>query len=660
MEKELTREAPLNRCWLVTFCVASLASAFTLILGVTSLGPIDDHRFISTLFQGQSFGFYVMPELGRFIPLTSQEYVLLAKFFGLSPHLFHVLGGLKVVVCGVLLLQCLISTGARNWTAAILWSGTIFSIGFANAAIRLQIGELNVLLLSLVFINAVIADQKKKDLLLGPQTNIALYGSAALVIAFFYKELTFVFALGFGALECLRYYRQGRRPFPKSIWLLIGASVSYVIFYSLWRFANTTTSYINFHGNSFTEILGLYAENDPLLIFLLLPYTIFRGILFIRQPAKQTIYDSLLYAASGYVGAYLLLGIYNTYYLLPAYGFAVCGTAGSLATHSPPRLKALLVACAGLLGVNNIPSALSDAQALKAISNNHYQFVQFLSEYLWINSEPEFGPRKLVLKSVNPGSGIEIIASLKAFLKSFGTADSAYEIVTTEPSNNAAISAYFGVESKRGYVPAKGDLVLFNPYQNVTTPPPLLTPSYDQVYRSDNEWTSPRWTAWDWVTCTFIDRNCSLKAASEMRYTGYAALLTKHTPGPLQARAVESPSFQLGPLHIAAKMRAGSSSSLDTLISNSGQEAWAADGTTTSTAVVHISFVWLSADGHVALEGNRAILTETLGPGEKAKVKLIITTPTLPGNYRLVISPVQEGVKWFYTGTKAGTPVEIF
>ena len=107
MEEKLIKSAVTHRYGLIVFCVGSLVAILTLVLSIDGLGPIDDHHFIRTIFQGKPFGFYVMPELGRFIPLTAQEYVLAAKIIEPSPYLFHVIGGIKVLLCGVLLFYCL-------------------------------------------------------------------------------------------------------------------------------------------------------------------------------------------------------------------------------------------------------------------------------------------------------------------------------------------------------------------------------------------------------------------------------------------------------------------------------------------------------------------------------------------------------------------------
>jgi hypothetical protein len=38
-----------------------------------------------------------------------------------------------------------------------------------------------------------------------------------------------------------------------------------------------------------------------------------------------------------------------------------------------------------------------------------------------------------------------------------------------------------------------------------------------------------------------------------------------------------------------------------------------------------------------------------------ARISIIIKAPAVPGEYKLVITPVQEGVRWFYQDSKSVT-----
>jgi hypothetical protein len=63
---------------------------------------------------------------------------------------------------------------------------------------------------------------------------------------------------------------------------------------------------------------------------------------------------------------------------------------------------------------------------------------------------------------------------------------------------------------------------------------------------------------------------------------------------------------------------------------------------------VHVSYQWRDpASGELRLEGMRTTLTKPLAPGETAEVTLRLLTPWQPGEYLLLITPVQELVAWF-------------
>ncbi|MCD2450820.1 hypothetical protein GO003_010500 [Methylicorpusculum oleiharenae] len=647
-----------QRYGIIVFCVSGLVAILAVVLSVDGLGPIDDHQFIRTIFQGKPFGFYIRPDLGRFIPLTAQEYDLAARIIEPSPFLFHFIGGIKVLLCGVLLFYCLMLTRANSWALAILWCVTMYSIGFANAAIRLQIGELNALFLILVFVWSTLVSEKMTSPFSSKQNIITVTGLVALAVAFFYKELIFVFALAFGTVELLRYCRQKQGKIPIRIWALLIIGACYIIFYGLWRviFATSSNSYTSLHTTAIWDVINLYAKNDPFIIFIVLPLTFFRVLLIIHNANKHTVYDSFMVAASAYVGAFLALRMFNTYYLLPVYGFAVCGIAGILASQAVTWFNTIVLVTTGLLGANTLPVAISDIQSLKSIANNHYQFVQVLSKWLIENPLPNSERRNLILKGVSQGSGIEIIISLKTFLESLGTPSTSFEIKTTEPDDNKNISSYYGVKDEMGYTANIGDLLVFNPYQSVVITPPLLAPSSNEIYRSGSEWALPRWSGWDWLKiCVFSQNNCASGIFANMRYTGYAAMLVHRLAAPVQLAPLSSPSYCIDPLELPSTMQAGITKKLDVSIENTGSEIWPANGVSSPGMFVHLSYVWINENGQVTFEGNRSTFPEPIQPNDKTKVSILLNMPMQPGRYKLFISPVQENVGWFYTQNNSET-----
>ena len=635
------------------------------VLSIDGFGPIDDHQFIRTIFQGKSFGTYVMPELGRFLPLTSQEYVLATKIFEPSPHLFFMISAMKVLVCGVLLFHCLILTGAGNWTIGVLWAVGVFSIGFANAAFRLQVAEINLLILILSFVWATLACATATS---SKIRNIAaVCGVAVIATGLFYKELFFIFALAFGGAELLRCYRQGQI-IPRPIWAALILSTCYIGFYAIWRATYGVGSYASFYSSATWDIMFLFLNNDPFILCVVLPFTACRVWSLARNANQHTVYDSFLLAAMAYGGAYLLLRIYSPYYLLPAYGFAICGVAGILASQSAIKIKGFVLLVCTLFGLNTLPTAIADMYALKTIANNHYRFVHSLAEWLLLNPMPKSHARTLVLAGVSRGDGAEILVSLGTFLVSFGVPESSFSLRATEPDNAPNIIAFYREQEPSIFsgdniesTVKTDDLIIFNPYQHVLTSPPLLAPSYREIYRSGSEWGMPRWRLWDWAEfCIFRRDDCMSKIFGSMRYTGYTAMLVTRPVASMRLTPVKSPSYRVNVLEFLHRKRARSEQKVDILIENTGTEIWPASGTLRPGSYVHLAYRWFDRNNRIVLEGSRVPLPEPMQPNDRAKVSMILKTPKKRGKYKLVISPVQEGIRWFSNDSTGGMEIEVF
>lgn len=638
-----------SRAGAVVFCLTGLAIILAMVLSMNGLGPIDDHQFVRTLFQGRSFGAYVMPELGRFIPLTAQEYGLVAKFIEPTPFMFYLIGAIKVLLAGVLLFYCLSLTGARNLAVVVLWSVVALSIGFANAAFRLQVGELNALVLILIFIGSVLVSENEVSSNSGRRRVVVVLGLLALSIALFYKELIFVFALAFAVSEIVRKYRQDRSAIPRYLWVLLAVGTCYISAYALWRAIYVTGSYASFHTLPTWQVVRYYTENDPFIVLVVLPLTVFRLVRFVRDSFEQTIFDSMLIAAMAYFVAYLALGMFNTYYLLPAYGFAACGVAGLSATWFGRAGYSVVLFLVGMIAANNAPVAISDMQTLKLTANNHYRFVQVVSEWIRSHPLPNAGRRNLVFAGVSPGTGVEILVSFKTYLTSLGTPESVFDVKATEPSDNKTISDFHGIKSVHGYQPAAGDLLIFNPYRKVDVRPPLQAPSYQEIYRSERAWSPPRWMAWHWLRHCFPERaECAARLLDHRRYVGYAAILvTRAAMAVPDPHPLESPTYRLGDLNLPTRLRAGTAVRLDVTVRNTGTETWPADGALHPGMFVHLAYRWLDGNGVVILEGDRVPFPEPMRSNDVTRVALVLKTPALPGRYVLAIGPVQEGVRWF-------------
>jgi hypothetical protein len=110
-------------------------------------------------------------------------------------------------------------------------------------------------------------------------------------------------------------------------------------------------------------------------------------------------------------------------------------------------------------------------------------------------------------------------------------------------------------------------------------------------------------------------------------------------------------------------LRPGEVTEVSVRLSNLGDQPWSATGDAIGVYRVDLSYRWLKRDGTpiVLFEGERSLLRADLHPGESVEISARIAAPVAPGDYQLVLSPVQEGVVWFMDvgGGSASLPVRV-
>ena len=637
-----------DECLVMTFCAAFAAALFTFILTIRGLSPIDDHWFLVSLFQGKHFDAFINRALGRFYPFVGQEYALAAAIFSPSSWLFHLIEAVKMFVAAGLLLSCLLLTQARPLVVAVIWSSTFFSIGFTDASVRLLVGELNEFILILILVAALLVRQRTPRLV-KKQSIFTIVGIVSLFAAFFYKEVMFIVALTLGVTELHRHLTENRGKPPSHIVAMIVGGMTYLVFYLVWHGIGLQGSYVTIHTAGMLDVIRAFAVNDPVIVFIVFPVTFVRIVAIILGRSRQSIFDSLLVAACAYASAFVMLKMYATYYFLPAYGLGMCGVAGTLRVITSRAAKGLIVSATFVLTMNNVPVAYSDMQSVKQIANNYQAFIKTISGWIWMHPTEDGRPRNVVLMGASYGRLYEQIVSLDRFLRYTGLASNAFSVRVTGPSNKEFVSVY-NIKNAVPYEPRVGDLVVFTPFQDVMSLPPLLSPSYLDVFRSIENRVLPRWTVSDWFDNFTYGEGFSRRLVGNSPYVGYVAMQMVRKPSNVNSiLTVNRPAYRVGPIALPERMPAGDAVWIDVMIQNIGTEVWPSTSTASSDHVVHLSYVWLDQNGRVALEGDRFDFPQSMRPGDIAAVSMNIKTPTRSGRYKLIISPVQEHVKWFYS-----------
>jgi hypothetical protein len=336
------------------------------------LGPNDDFVFLRTLQSGKpliyasdNFPYYDWKGLGRFHPLVSWEY----NFIGLfskspSPFWYYFIHSLEFIIF-VFLFVKLLQKITSNKLVIYGLSVLLFLLpGFTFTWFRLQLPERNLILLFTAFLLCLFAYQKNQ------KSIYLILGFILANLAIYYKEIVFIIIFVFALMHLILSRKNpDKKIYPHTYisnvslpsktkeqgsltalrldnlqnslkisvgvkafdYLLILSSIIYAIIYYFYIYKNAVL-FLFRKENLIYNPLIVYLKNifnyaffsDPILILLLLSLATFRIYkIFVKKENPEPLIDSMLTAGSIYVLAFFILKLYNPYYLLPTYAFAI-------------------------------------------------------------------------------------------------------------------------------------------------------------------------------------------------------------------------------------------------------------------------------------------------------------------------------------------------
>src|SRR5262245_40655280 len=250
-----------------------MALYVALLLYSPHLYPLDDHAFLRTIQVGKNLPFYLVPDIGRFYPLTAQEYNLLSRI-NASPALYFAFNALQFVVVGGLFIR-LMSDGGDRARRLGVWLFVLLALspGFVSAWFRFQVSERGALFFFILFLFCY------RALLRAPR---AWWMAGALLmanLALYYKEPGFLMLGAFAALRLLIQWRiRPRRTAVLDAALLLSCAVFVVVYVALVYVHKQGVDYADFHRSRLAEVALAYAINDPLLVLGAVPLAVIRLI----------------------------------------------------------------------------------------------------------------------------------------------------------------------------------------------------------------------------------------------------------------------------------------------------------------------------------------------------------------------------------------------
>lgn len=430
------------------------------------------------------------PASGRFFPLASLDLNLLMQISP-SPYLFFAFNALLALAFALVALKSLRFVSQDCRRNALLVGFFMLSVGFVVVFFGICYPDRLLMLFLSGFVLASLKITRQASL------KAAAAGILSLNLALYLKEPIFIagaiFAGGlfFAALKM-------KDKFLRNYSLAAIASCGlYALFYVALIVGKTQKSYSRYTPNSDLWTLkaqGLlnFALNDALIIFTLSALLVFRIWRIARHKEPlEPIFDAALLAGFAYFCVFLVLGIFEFYYLLPCYVFAGFAMIYFLATRGYARVLFVKIALiCGLLGYfsSSFLSGIYTMANLKAQGVQFNEVLDFCAEYF------KKHPGSAVYFA-GTGRGREIYAEwyvgyfIEYLNRLYGVRD--FDVRTDMPNGKdiaprEATSPYTYSNSLDLSTPKRGDLVVLNNATTLSGALDSLLKAHTLLYRTDS------------------------------------------------------------------------------------------------------------------------------------------------------------------------------
>lgn len=284
----------------------------------------DDIQFTTPIMNDTMISMCVAPSIGRFFPLAFQEFNLLLLFSMVEPSGFYFLSCLEFIITALfftLFLKDLSVTYKQTityfWCVVFLFC-LILSGSFLYVFMEVIFSERNLLCLIALFMCFYYKGIKNENLL------YILIASFFAVLSFYYKEPVFGIFIVFCLCPFIFDYNnvsKQHKVFSAVIFINI---IIYVLLYYFLVYQFIIKGYNEGVVNkTYIENFKYILEHNYFFILLLI-FACFRfiRIVFFHEK-KYLLTDSLLFASSAYLFAFVLLKLNMKYYFTPIYILAL-------------------------------------------------------------------------------------------------------------------------------------------------------------------------------------------------------------------------------------------------------------------------------------------------------------------------------------------------
>lgn len=420
-------------CWPQAVVTLFLVLYGALIILYANFSPTDDVVFLNTLMQGHTLIAWGPDsvQMGRFALFGAQEYNLMVLLsLPASPYTLFSINLLQFVLFSALLIAVLRSVTDRWTIIMIAVLGFCLLPGSTMSWFRLSVGERDIMFYLAIFVFTYLWFMKTGGI--GYMITALLAANAAM----YCKEPMFlaVGALAFSHLAGTWKESDTRQRLLDAL-LICSAVVFIGLYYFLVYQHRGPHLYTDTQQDpliSFFKNLANYSLfSDSVIILLLFPLAAWRAYrAIISRGGSYQMYDSLLLAAVTYAAAYVILNIYQPYYLIPAYVFGVPAlvhfvTKGDLRTHAWKWATGLVLMA---MIVNTLPAGVHYLARSKYLAVNYNETVKFLAQE--VRSRYPQGSARIFMDGVDARVGIAQYYLLGEFLKYKGLRGSDFDLLS--------------------------------------------------------------------------------------------------------------------------------------------------------------------------------------------------------------------------------------
>ena len=341
------------------------------------------------------------PSIGRFNPLYDVDINFFMQFVA-NPYFYFALNAIEVFIIAFLVRKMIKYSsvsivGGGNNLLALFAIGVLFlNPGFVTVMVGICYPERLEILFLCGFLVASYRFYESYKL------KYAIIGVICANMALYLKEPVFLIIGSFGALHLIISLAK-RQKIQKIFWLYhLVLVISACVFIGIYLFhilPQIDSAYDRLDSLSLTQTqrllltlkgYGNFVINDSWVMILMAFVGFMRVIELIKAKSFAILHpfwDSALVGAILYVLAFLKLGIFETYYLLPSYfvGFgSVIYIVCSWQIHKKLYLmtKVLIALCACIWLLSALPQAITQFVWLKTTGTTFHDTLEFMSSYV--------------------------------------------------------------------------------------------------------------------------------------------------------------------------------------------------------------------------------------------------------------------------------------